>query len=121
MTENADGKWPPTPVHERRLPYRRNVRWRGDRHSRFEPVSQLVGAAADVYYAAMMQQPVEHGRGNHRVTHQLSPVAEVLVAGENDTAALISLANQAKQQLRLLTVQLKITDDLPPKFDQAKC
>lgn len=58
----------------------------------------------------MVQQSVQKRRCQHIVTEQFSPAAEILVAGQDDAAMLISLGNQTEEQLRLLTAQLAVSN-----------
>lgn len=57
---------------------------------------------------SMMQKPVQQCRCQYIIAEQLASVAEILIAGQNDTAMLIALRNQPEEQFGLLPVQLSI-------------
>ena len=52
----------------------------------------------------MMQQPVEQSRGDHGIAEKLAPVAEVLVAGQDDAAMLVAFGDQSEEKFGLLAV-----------------
>ena len=56
---------------------------------------------------SMVQEPVKQGCRQHRVTEQLTPSAEILVAGQDHAAMFILLGNQAEEQFCFLTVQIE--------------
>src|SRR5205809_6141898 len=64
-----------------------SVRW-------LEAVLQAVAGAADGDDVAVVQQPVQDGRGQHVVAEHAAPLAERLVAGQQDRAALIAAGDQ---------------------------
>ena len=48
-----------------------------------------VALATDVQHVAVMQQPVQDGRGDDSVAEQLAPFAESLVGRQDDAATLV--------------------------------
>ena len=91
----------PPDVSRRLTVCRNRGRGHGD-DSGLSPVLQTVGLTPDVQNMCMVQQSVQKRRCQHIVTEQFSPAAEILVAGQDDAAMLISLRDQAEEQLRLL-------------------
>ena len=49
-----------------------------------------VALAADVEHVAVVQQPVQDGRGDDGVAEKLAPLAEALVGSQDDAAPLPS-------------------------------
>ena len=87
----------------------RNVSRRGSQYADFESVFQAIGFAPDVNDMSVVQKSVEHGSGDGRIAHQLTPVAEELVAGKDDTAFFIPFADEPEKQLRRIAVKLHIS------------
>jgi hypothetical protein len=48
---------------------------------------------------AYSQQPVEDGRGQHVIAEDLAPLAEGLVGGQQDRAALIAAGDRLEDQV----------------------
>ena len=55
-------------------------------------------------HVSMMQQPVEQSCCNHGIAEKLAPVAEVLVAGQDDAAMLVAFGDKAEEKFGLLAV-----------------
>ena len=53
-----------------------------------------VALATDVQDMAVMQQPVQYRRGDHRVAQEFAPLAEALVGREDDAAPLPSASSE---------------------------
>ena len=58
--------------------------------TRLTLLSELVALAADVEDVAVVQQPVQDGRGDDGVTQQLAPFTEALVRGQDNAPALVA-------------------------------
>ena len=56
-----------------------------------------VALAPDVQDMAVMQQPVQDGRGDHRVAQEFAPLAEALVGREDDAAPLVPGRHQGEK------------------------
>ena len=56
-----------------------------------------VALATDVQQVAVMQQPVQDGRGDDGVAEKLTPLAEALVGGQDDAAPLIPADTRVKK------------------------
>ena len=55
--------------------------------TRLLPLVEPVTVAADVDGRGMVQQAIQDGRGDDRITEDRAPIAVALVAGEEDAAA----------------------------------
>ena len=56
----------------------------------------------------VVEQSVQQRSGQNIVAEQFPPIAEILVAGQDDTAVLIPFRYQTEQQLSFLAVQLPV-------------
>ena len=55
-----------------------------------------VALATDVQHVAVVQEPVQDGRGDHGVAQQFAPLGEALVGGQNDAAPLVAGRDQGE-------------------------
>ena len=49
----------------------------------------------------VMQDPIQHGSGENRVTHHLCPLRDLLVGGEDDGCGLVGVADEGEEAVRL--------------------
>jgi hypothetical protein len=59
---------------------------------------------------AVVQQPVQDGRGQHVVAEHAAPLAEGLVAGQQDGAALIAASHQLEDHVGIGAGQREVAD-----------
>ena len=59
----------------------------------FEPLA----FAPDVGHMAVVQQPVQYGRGNDSVPQEVSPLAKALVGSEDYVASFVAGGHQSKE------------------------
>ena len=67
--------------------------------------AQPIALAFDGNDVAVVEQPVQDGRGQDVVAEHLAPVPHRLVAGEDDAAPLVAAVHQLEQQVRRLTLK----------------
>ena len=60
-------------------------------------LSEPIALAPDVDHVAVMQQPVEDGRGDDGVPEQFAPLAEALVRSEDYGAPLVAGGDQGEE------------------------
>ena len=53
-------------------------------------LSEPVALPSDVEDVAVVEQPVQDGRGDDGVAQQLTPLAEALVRGQDDASAFVA-------------------------------
>ena len=58
----------------------------------------------------MVDQPVDHGGGHHGVSEHLTPPAEGLVGGDDDTGPLVTRGDQLKEEVGRLGVEGDVAD-----------
>lgn len=69
---------------------------------------------------SVVEQSVQQRSGQNIVAEQFPPIAEILVAGQNDTAVLIPFRDQTEQQLSLLAVQLHVANLVNQQYSRAQ-
>ena len=68
----------------------------------------------------VVEQSVQQRSGQNVVAEQFPPIAEILVAGQDDTAVLIPFRDQTEQQLSLLAVQLHVANLVNQQYSRAQ-
>jgi len=58
----------------------------------------------------MMEQPIQKGRGHHRVAHHLRPGFETLVGGDDERDLLIQFADHVEKQISLPLLDGRVAD-----------
>jgi len=71
-------------------------------------LAQPVAVALDVDHLAVMQQPVQDGRCDHRVSEQLLPIAKTLVGGDDRRVFLIPVGDELEKQVGFAAVDGQI-------------
>src|SRR5918995_2902214 len=66
---------------------------------RLEPVLESIAGPVDRDDVAVVQQPVQDGRGQHVVAEHAAPFAERLVAGGQDRAAFIAAGGELEDHV----------------------
>lgn len=69
-----------------------------------------VGIASQREAFGMVQDPIEQGRGQHRVPHHLGPLSDLLVGGEDYRGLLIHVADQVEEAVGLFAPDRGETD-----------
>ena len=99
-----------TPEIYRRLRFGRDLgRW-CCLDSGLQSVSETVSFSSDVNHMGVVQQSVKQCCCQHRVTEQLAPTAEILVASQDHASVFVPLGDQTEEQFCLLAVQLRISN-----------
>src|SRR5215470_20117122 len=73
-------------------------------------VAEPVGVALEGDHLGVVDQPVDHGRGDHVVAEDLSPAAEGLVAGDDQARPLIPGRYQLEEQVGGLGLERDVAD-----------
>lgn len=60
-------------------------------------VTQPVGISVEVEHDRSVQEPIEHGSGDGRVTEDLTPFPDTAVGGDDDRGLQIALRDNLKQ------------------------
>ena len=58
---------------------------------------ELVALAADVQHVAVMQQPVQEGRGDDGIAKEFAPLAESLVGRQDDADPFVPGRHQGEE------------------------
>ena len=69
----------------------------GGEQPRLPFVLEPVAFSTDVEHVAVVQQPVQHRRGDHGVAEQFAPLAEALVGSEDYAAPLVASRDQGEE------------------------
>ena len=75
----------------------------------------------DGQHLAVMQQPVQDGRGHDPVAEHVAPVTERLIRGQQNAAAFVTCGNDLEQQMggaRRHRQVAELVDDEQLRFDQ---
>ena len=69
----------------------------GDEEAGVPFLPEPVALATDVQHLAVVQQPVQDGRGDDGIAEKLAPLAEALVGRQDDAAPLIAGRHQGEE------------------------
>ena len=58
--------------------------------------------ALDVDHPAVVQEPVEDGRGDHRVSEELLPVTKALVRGDDGRTPFVAVGDELEEEITIL-------------------
>jgi hypothetical protein len=58
----------------------------------------------------VVDEPVDQGRGHHRVAQDLAPLLEGAVRGDDDRAALVAARDEREQQVGRLALERQVAD-----------
>jgi hypothetical protein len=61
--------------------------------------AQAVALALERDHRAVVDEPVDQGRGDHRVAEDFAPGLEAAIAGEDDRAASVAARDEREQQV----------------------
>ena len=62
---------------------------------------QPVGFPSERVTLGMVQDPVQHRGGKHRISHHLCPVNDLFVGGKDDGTGFIGVADKCEKTIRL--------------------
>ena len=62
---------------------------------------QPVGFPAERVTLGMVQDPVQHRGGKHRISHHLCPVNDLFVGGKDDGTGFIGVADKCEKTIRV--------------------
>src|SRR5271165_6459138 len=75
----------------------------------FAPFFEPIAFTPNVYGGRVVQEPVEDRGGDDRIAEDRTPFAVALVGSENDTASLVTGADELKEDGRAEFVQRQIS------------
>jgi hypothetical protein len=73
-------------------------------------VAQPVAVALEADDLGVVDQPVDHGRGDHVVAEDLAPAAEWLVRGHDQRGAFVAGRDQLEEQVGRLRLEGDVAD-----------
>ena len=72
---------------------------------------QPVAVSFDVHHLAMVEQPVENGRSDHRIAEEFLPVSETLVGRDDRRAFLVAVRDKLEKEVSLLAGLVQLVLD----------
>ena len=60
---------------------------------------ETITVPLDVDHPAVVEEPIEDGRGDHGVAKELLPVGEALVGGDDRRALLIAIRDELEEEI----------------------
>ena len=66
--------------------------------------------AFDVDHFAVVQEPVENGRGNDSIVEQCLPVPKAFVSGNDGGAFLVAIGDELEKEIALMGVYREVAD-----------
>jgi len=73
---------------------------------RFDLFSEPIRVALDIDRGRMMQDPVQDGRRDHRITEDLVPLGEAAVGGQDQGALLVAAGDELEEEMRPVPVRI---------------
>jgi len=78
--------------------------------TRFDLFPETIRVALDVNRCRVMKDPVEDGRGDHRIPEDFVPLREASIRGQDQRPLLISAGDKLKKEMRAMTIDRDVTD-----------
>lgn len=76
----------------------------------FEFLAQPIALPFDVDRDRVLEESIENGRGNHGIAEDFAPVAETLIARQNDRAPFVATRDELEEQIGALPINRNIAD-----------
>jgi hypothetical protein len=77
---------------------------------RFDLFSEPIRVALDIDRGRMMQDPVQDGRRDHRITEDLVPLREAAVGGQDQGAFFVAAGDELEEQMSAVPVDGDVAD-----------
>ena len=72
--------------------------------------SESVAVTLNIDHFAVMEEPIQYGSGNDRITKQFLPVTEALIGSDNDGAPFLPIGDKLETEVGLLGCYRQISD-----------
>jgi len=82
----------------------------GGDETRVDLFLEAIGVALDIDRGGMMQDAVQDGRGDDRITEDLIPLTEAAVGGEDQRALFVAPRDELEEEVGAVAIDADVAD-----------
>ena len=73
-------------------------------------MSEPEAVALDDHGVAVVEEPVEHGGGDHLVAKNVAPLGDHLIGGDEHAASLVTAGDELEEEIRGLLLEGQVAE-----------